>query len=113
MKIVSNYFNFVTIVLKNIYSIKYSRLFHLCLSHKSGATILVQGDIGQNFIYEFLSSPVMQWRRKNFSSGGTFSKNVLIKKILKNKLKTKFIIKFVQNVKKNSSKIKFIELKQI
>ena len=24
------------------------------------------GDIGQNFIHDFLSSPVLQWRRQNF-----------------------------------------------
>ena len=27
------------------------------------------GNIGQNFIHEFLSSPVLQWRRQNFASG--------------------------------------------
>ena len=27
------------------------------------------GNIGQNFIYDFLSSPVLQWRRQNFGSG--------------------------------------------
>ena len=38
------------------------------------------GNIGQNFTHEFHSSPVLQWHRQNFSSGGgTFSKNVLIK----------------------------------
>ena len=37
------------------------------------------GNIGQDFIHEFLSSPVLQWRRQNFGSGRTFSKNVLIK----------------------------------
>ena len=26
-------------------------------------------DIGQNFILDFLSSPVLQWRRQNFGSG--------------------------------------------
>ena len=35
----------------------------------------------QNFIYEFLSRFVLQWRRQNFGSGETFSKNVLIKDI--------------------------------
>ena len=35
------------------------------------ARILVWGkNIGQNFIHDFLSSPVLQWRRQNFSSGG-------------------------------------------
>ena len=75
----SDYFNFVTTVLSyKMYCIRYSCLFHLCLSHKNGARILVQGNIGQNFIHEFLSRPVLQWRRQNFSSKGTFSKNVLI-----------------------------------
>ena len=37
------------------------------------------GDIGQNFLHDFLSSPVLQWRRQNFGSVGTFSKNLLIK----------------------------------
>ena len=32
-----------------------------------------------NFIHEVLSSPVLQWRRQNFGSGGTFNMNVLIK----------------------------------
>ena len=44
------------------------------------------GDIGQNFIHDFLSSPVLQWRRQNFGSVGTFSKIVLIKDFLKNVL---------------------------
>ena len=33
---------------------------------RGGARILVRGDIGENFIYDFLSSPVLQWRRQNF-----------------------------------------------
>ena len=32
--------------------------------------ICAGGDTTQNFIYEFLSSPVLQWRRQNFGSGG-------------------------------------------
>ena len=48
MKIVSDYFNFVTTVLSyhikfKMYCIRYSCLFHLRLSHKGGARILVQG----------------------------------------------------------------------
>ena len=31
-------------------------------------------DIGQNFIHDFLSSPVLQWRRQNFGSGGHSAK---------------------------------------
>ena len=30
--------------------------------------------IGQNFIHDFLSSPVLQWRRQNFGSGGHSAK---------------------------------------
>ena len=50
---------------------------------RGGARILVRkgGNIGQNFIHDFSLSPVLQWRRKNYGSGGgeTFRKNVLIK----------------------------------
>ena len=46
---------------------------------RGGARILVEGDIKQNFIHDFLSSPVLQWRRQNFGSGRGFSKNVLFK----------------------------------
>ena len=38
---------------------------------RGNARILVRGgDIGQNFIHDFFSSPVLQWRRQNFGSGG-------------------------------------------
>ena len=50
---------------------------------RGGARIVVRGDIGQNFIYDFLSNPVLQWRRQNFG-WNTFSKSVLIKDFLKN-----------------------------
>ena len=46
---------------------------------RGGARILVRGDIKQNFIHEFLSRFVLQWRRQNFGSGETFSQNVRIK----------------------------------
>ena len=38
---------------------------------RGNARILVRGggNIGQNFIHDFLSSPVLQWRRQNFGSG--------------------------------------------
>ena len=37
---------------------------------RGNARILVWGeDIGQNFIHDFHSSPVLQWRRQNFGSG--------------------------------------------
>ena len=48
--------------------------------NRGGARILVRGggNIGQNFIYEFNSSPVL--RRQNVGSKvGTYSKNVIIK----------------------------------
>ena len=42
---------------------------------RGSARILVRGeDIGQNFIHDFLSSPVLQWRRQNFGSGGYLAK---------------------------------------
>ena len=37
---------------------------------RDGARILVQGgDIGQNFIHNFLSRLVLQWRHQNFGWG--------------------------------------------
>ena len=43
--------------------------------YSGGARILVRGrNIKRNFIHEFLSSPVLQWRRQNFGSGGTLAK---------------------------------------
>ena len=42
---------------------------------RGGARILVRvGDIIQNFIHEFLSSPVLQWRRQNLGSEGHSAK---------------------------------------
>ena len=39
--------------------------------YRGGAEILVRGEnIGKNFMHEFLSSPVLQWLRQNFGSGG-------------------------------------------
>ena len=82
MKIVSDCFNFVTTMLS--YHIKFINVLdtHVYfISHSGGAKILVwgRGNIRQNFIHEFLSSPVMQWRRQNVGSEKTFSENVLIK----------------------------------
>ena len=38
---------------------------------RGNARILVwEGNIGQNFIHEFFSSPVLQWLGQNFGSGG-------------------------------------------
>ena len=88
MKIVSDCFNFVPTMLSyhitHVYFMllyRHSCLFHICLSHSGGAKILVweEGEHRQNFIHEFLSSPVLQWCRQNFGSEKTFSENVLIK----------------------------------
>ena len=67
MKIVSDCFNFVTTMLS------YIKFKIICLSHRGDAKILVRGrrNIEQNFIHEFLSSPVLQWRSQNLGSGET------------------------------------------
>ena len=49
------------------------------------------GNIGQNFIHEFLSSPVLQWRRQNFGSGGHSAKMY----------SSKTFEKFIKNLHKN------------
>ena len=64
-----------------------------------------RGNIRQNEymnerIHEFLSSPVLQWRRQNFGSEKTFSENVLIKDFRKNF--EKFIKQLAQKFKKFS-----------
>ena len=46
---------------------------------RGGARILVRGKHRTKFHTWIPLSPVLQWRRQNFSSGGTLSKNVLIK----------------------------------
>ena len=106
MKIVSDCFNFVTTMLS--YHIKFINVldthvyFIYGLSHSGGAKILVwgRGNIRQNFIHEFLSSPVLQSRRQNFASEKTLSENVLIKDFWKNF--EKFIKQFAQKFKKFS-----------
>ena len=85
MQIVSDCFNFVTTMLS--YHIKFKNVLdthvyeYFIYVYLTGAALgfWFGGDIGQNFIHEFLSSPVLQWRRQNFGSEETFSKNVLIK----------------------------------
>ena len=64
------------------------------------------GDIGQNFIDEFLSSPVLQWRRQNFGSGGvpTFRKKYTHQRLLKN-FENKFAQKFKILIKIFKNKI--------
>ena len=41
-------------------------------------------DTRQNFIIEFLSSPVLQWRRQNFGSGGGHSAKMYSSKTFEN-----------------------------
>ena len=85
MKIVSDCFNFVTTMLN--YHIKFKNVLdthvykYFIYVYLTGAApkFWFVGNIGQNFIHEFLSSPVLQWRLQNFGSRGTFIKNVLIK----------------------------------
>ena len=53
--------------------------------YRGGARILVRrGNIGKNFIHEFLSSPVLQWHRKNFGSGGDILHKCTHQRHLKN-----------------------------
>ena len=52
MKIVSDYFNFVTNVSSlKMFCIRYSRLFHLCLSHKGGARFWFRGGTSDKISY--------------------------------------------------------------
>ena len=64
---------------------------------RGNAKILVrrEGNIGQNFIHDFLLSPVLQWRRQNFGSG-THSAKMRLSKTFENFLKIykKFAQKF-------------------
>ena len=74
---------------------------------RGNARILVLGgNIGQNFIHDFLSSSVLQWRRQNFGSGGHSAKLYSSKTFEKFR---KIYKKFAQNLKilQNFSKIKF------
>ena len=49
-----------------------NQIIYIYIYVYSGATpgFWFGGNIGQNFIHDFLSSPVLQWRRQNFGSGG-------------------------------------------
>ena len=74
---------------------------------QGGARILVRGgNIEQNFIHEFLSSPVLQWCRQNFGYGGNSAKMYSSKTIEKFE---KFIKNLHINLKYSPkySKIKF------
>ena len=84
MKIVSDCFNFVATMLS--YHIKFINVLdthvyfiYVYLTVAPRFWLGGRGNIRQNFIHEFLSSPVMQWRRQNVDSEKTFSENVLIK----------------------------------
>ena len=65
---------------------------------RGNAKILVRGgDIGKNFIHDFLSSPVLQWSRQNFGSGRHSAKmrsSKTFEKFLK--IYKKFAHKFVK-----------------
>ena len=62
---------------------------------RDNARILVWGEnIGQNFINDFLSSPVLQWRRQNFGSGGHSAK-------MHSSITFKKFFKFIKNLHKN------------
>ena len=89
MKIVSDCFNFVTTMLS--YHIKFINVLdtHVYFIYVyltvAAPRFWFEGrkNIRQNFIHEFLSSTILQWRRQTFSSEKTFSENVLIKDFLK------------------------------
>ena len=74
------------------------KVFILYTTHylSSGSKILVGGgDIGQNFTHEFHSSPVLQWHRQNFSSGGDIQQKCTHQRLLK------IFEKFIKNLHKN------------
>ena len=56
------------------------------------------GNIGQNFIHKFLSSPVLKWRRQNFGSGGHLEK-MYSSKTFENNLKN--LLKICTEILKN------------
>ena len=74
MKMVSDCFNFVTTMLS--YHIKFinvldTRVYFIYVYLTEAAPRFWFGgrkNIRQNFKHEFLSSPVLQWRRQNFGS---------------------------------------------
>ena len=61
---------------------------------------LGEGNIKQNFIQEFFSSPVLQWRRQNFGSGDDIQQKCTNQRVLENF--EKFIKQFAQNLKQFS-----------
>ena len=69
------------------------------------------GNIKKNFIHEFLSTPVLQWRRQNFGSGGDIQHKRTHQKLYKNF--EKLIIKNLHKNLKNSPKFSKIKLYRI
>ena len=81
MKIVSDCFNFITTMSR--YNIKFKNVLdthdYFIYVYLTGAApgfwFGGRGTSDKTFIHEFLSSLVLQWRRQNFGSGETSSKN--------------------------------------
>ena len=67
MKIVNDCFNFVTTMLSYVKFKNYMSISQGRRQNFGGG----RRNIEQNFIYEFLSSPVLQWRSQNLGSGET------------------------------------------
>ena len=106
MKIVSYHIKFINVLDSHVYFV-YVYLTVAAPRFWLGG----RGNIRQNLIHEFLSSPVLQWRRQNFGSEKTFSENVLIKDFLKSFRK---IYKTIcTKIFKNSPKFSKIKFKQI
>ena len=81
MKIVSDCFNSVTTMLSYIKFKNYVYLTGAAPKFWFGG----RRNIEQNFIHEFLSSPVLQWRSQNLGSGETLCIHQrLLKKISEN-----------------------------
>ena len=82
--------------------------------YRGGARILIrEGNIGKNFINEFLPSPVLQRRRQNFGSKGDIQHKYTHQRLLKNfeNIYKKFAPKF-KKFSKNFSKIKLNKIKE-
>ena len=76
MKIVCDCFSFVTTMLsynikfKNVLDTNRYEFFIFVYLTMAATKFWFGGNSEQNFIHEFLSSPVLQWYRQNFGSGG-------------------------------------------
>ena len=95
MKIVSDCFNFVTSMLSYIKFKNYKYVYLTGAAPKFwfGG----RRNIEQNFIHEFLSSPLLQWRSQNLGSGETLCIHQRLLKIF-----GKLIKQLVQKFKKFS-----------